>query len=199
MEVKSKHPENKKSDFLLNIIIICAFAIFIYHAIPFLHQTLDEKPPVEEDYIIKKGNINIEENTVLIVLERHILYKVPECLIDFEIKLRRSLDQDRYFDDSRRIVWDISPPTNVEMRLVKHFVRHLDNKKCSGDIKMVGIVAFEYDSLEVLDPQLIAKMFNEAETAGANWIYKQPHPQLQRVPESQAIELGSNIKITSTY
>ncbi len=198
MEVKSKHPENNRSDFLLFVIIICAFGIFIYHVIPFLHQPLDEKPPFEEDYIIKKGNINIEEKTVLIALERYILYRVPECLIDFEIKLRRSLDQDRYFDDSRQIVWDISPPAYVEMRIIKQFVKNLDNKECSGDIKMLGVFTFEYDSLKVLEPQLIAKMFNEAETAGANWVYKQ-HPELQKVSESQAITLGSNIKTTSTY
>lgn len=193
MYVKGNHPENNKSDFLLRVIIICAFAIFIYQAIPYGNQILDKKPPVEEDHI-KKSDINIEESTVVIVFERYILYKVPECLVDFEIEIRKMLNQDKYFNVNKRIVWDIAPPSDVEMRSVKY----LSNKECFGDIKMIGIFTFEYNNLKVLEPQLITKMFNEAETVGANWVYKQT-PTIQRIPESQAIELGSNIKITSTY
>lgn len=194
MHVKGKHPENNRSDFLLRVIIICAFAIFIYQGIPFLlHQLIDEKPPVEEDHI-KKSDVNIKEKTVYISFERHILYKVPECLVNFEIEIRKMLNQDIYFDESKLIVWDIAPPSDAEMRSVKH----LSNKECFGDIKIVGIFTFEYDSAKVLEPQLLAKMFNEAETVGGNWVHKQS-TQLQRVPESQAIKFGSNIKITSTY
>ena len=194
MYVKGNHPENNRSDFLLRVIIVCAFAIFIYQGIPFLlHQIIDEKRLVEEDHI-KKSDVNIEEKIVIIALDRHILYKVPECLIDFEIEIRKMLNQDKYFNVNKRIVWDIAPPSDVEMRSVKH----LNNKECFGDIKMLGIFTSEYDNLEVLESQLIAKMFDEAETIGGNWVYREA-TQLQRVPESQAIELGSNIKITSTY
>ncbi len=192
MEVKGNHPENNRSAFLLSVVIICAFGIFIYQAIH-LNQILNEESSIEEDHI-KKSDINIEEKVEIIILERYILYKVPECLVDYEIEIRKMLNQDKYFNVNKRIVWDIAPPSDVEMRSVKH----LSNKECFGDIKMIGIFTFEYDNLKVLEPQLIAKMFNEAETAGANWVYKQ-HPELQRVPESQAIELGSDIKTTSTY
>ena len=160
------HPTNEKATWFVFSLGVIAILIMLGH---YLSPTF--KKMRSETVAAAKQAVETTQ-PVFGHYRVYILYKVPECVVKYEIELRERSGQFHRINKSKTALLAFQPPD-------EHDFRYVSNDGCAGQTwfnKMIGTITTEFSgggNFARDDKNSDIKAFQTARQFGANWIFQQ--------------------------
>ena len=190
-------PTNNRSKWVAILLIIVLGVAFSY---PYIFDYLmrPEKPAMvsngKRGIVIEKkyyspGKYRFSKTEQVLAFQHYYrLYKVPQCLMDYEISMRKDLGHyDRLNRDQTIMQWP-SAPTKSDFVTVQQ----LTDSDCEVKIEFIGTLRVTFQKEETKE-KAREKVFELSKKSGANWAHIADR-SLIRIPKPEA----GHVAVTQT-
>lgn len=166
-------PKNKRSELFIILLFsaVCFFLAYEYGG-PYIKKYLSEKgyekiSESKSGTTFQSGGVGYSKTeTKTMHVFQYDLFKVPQCFIDYRIKLKNKVNVENECNKGETVCIGISSNLSNDIDTA----RVLTNGECKGKAEYIASVIVEFEKFHTFDDTVRPKLLKEAEEKGGNYL-----------------------------